>query len=143
MPPAQNPRSGCPVVFALDVFGDRWTLLVIRDMVLRGFTTYGEFLKAGEQISTNILADRLKRLEARGLVTKRQDPENRAKKRYTLSEQGLDLVPVLVEMMRWSAKHDPESPVSEGFRRQLDDPAELARAILKRHEEAGEPSRLC
>ena len=67
MPP-NDPRSPCPVVLALDTFGDRWTLLVIRDMAMRGFSTYGEFLKAGESISTNILADRLKKLEEQGVV---------------------------------------------------------------------------
>ena len=121
MSPAQNPRSGCPVVFALDVFGDRWTLLVIRDMVFRGFRTYGEFLNAGEGISTNILADRLKRLEQTGIVTKERDPEHGARIRYALTDKGLGLVPLLIEMMRWSAQHDPDSPVSDELKQRLEE----------------------
>lgn len=133
MAPTDDPRSQCPVVFALDLFGDRWSLLVIRDMVFRGFSTYSEFLNAGEGISTNILADRLKRLESAGIVTKGKDPDHGAKYRYGLSQGGLDLVPVLVEMMRWSAKHDPDTPMSKAFRRKLErDPGAVADELVKR-----------
>lgn len=131
--PDSDPRSPCPVVFALDTFGDRWTLLIVRDMVLRGFRSYGEFLNAGEGISTNVLADRLKRLEAGGVVTKRPDPDHGAKYLYALSEKGLDLIPVLVEMMRWSLRHDPDTGTPEALREALaGDPAALSAHLRER-----------
>ena len=126
-------RSECPVVFALDLFGDRWTLVIVRDMILRGRTTYGDFLNAGEGISTNILADRLKRLEDEGIVTKHRDPEHGAKYRYRMTKKGLDLVPVLVEMIRWSALHQPGTPVSKAFKRRLDrEPRKIAAEFVRR-----------
>lgn len=121
------------MVFALDLFGDRWTLVIVRDMILRGRTTYGDFLNAGEGISTNILADRLKRLEDEGIVTKHRDPEHGAKYRYRMTKKGLDLVPVLVEMIRWSALHQPGTPVSKAFKRRLDhEPRKIAAEFVRR-----------
>jgi len=99
------------VAFALDTFGDRWTLIVIRDMALRGFTTYGELLSCREGIATNVLADRLRQLEADGIIHKSPDPEHHRSHRYTLTDKGCDLLPVLFEMIRWSAKHDPHTNV--------------------------------
>ena len=104
-----NPKlrdSGCPVAFALDLVGDRWSLLVIRDMLIGGRSRYREFLEAGEGISTNILADRLRSLEAAGLILRRRDPENGRSVIYALTERGRDLAPVLIEMIRWSGRHD-------------------------------------
>ena len=85
--------SGCPIAFGLDMFGDRWSLLVIRDMLLKDKRTYGEFLDAGEGISTNTLADRLKCLEAMGVIERSPDPENWRKILYTLTEKARDLAP--------------------------------------------------
>lgn len=104
------------MVFALDVFGDRWSLLVIRDLAMRESSTYSQFLAAGEGISTNVLADRLKRLEAKGILSKEPDPEHAGRSRYRLTPKGRDLLPVLLEMIRWSAKHDPESPIPADLR---------------------------
>lgn len=98
--------TGCPVSFALDLFGDRWSLLVIRDMLIGGRSRYREFLEAGEGISTNILADRLRSLEAAGLILRRRDPENGRSVIYELTDQGRDLAPVLIEIVRWSGRHD-------------------------------------
>jgi len=121
------------VVFALDLFGDRWSLLLVRDLVLSERRTYGDFLKASEGISTNILADRLKRLEDRGIVTRHADPDHGARYRYQLTKKGLDLVPVLVEMIRWSAHHQPGTPVSQALRRRLDrEPREVADEFTRR-----------
>tara|TARA_R110000782_G_scaffold154867_1_gene247160 strand:+ start:936 stop:1346 length:411 start_codon:yes stop_codon:yes gene_type:complete len=105
--------TGCPVAFALDTFGDRWSLIVIRDMVLRGFRTYGEFLGGREGIATNVLADRLRTLEAEGIIARARDPENHRKINYTLTDKGCDLVPVVLEMIRWSAKYDPGTQASK------------------------------
>jgi len=99
-------QSGCPIAFGLDTFGDRWTLLVIREMMLRGKKTYSDFLDAEEGISTNILADRLKHLEAEGIIDKRIDPDNRRSFTYSLTEKGFDLAPIILEIVQWSGKYD-------------------------------------
>ncbi|MDH3743082.1 MAG: helix-turn-helix transcriptional regulator [Hyphomicrobiales bacterium] len=98
--------SGCPIAFGLDTFGDRWSLLIIRDMMLSGKKTYGDFLDGEEAISTNILADRLKYLEAEGIVAKSRDPENRRSFIYSLTEKGRDLAPVVLEIIKWGGKYD-------------------------------------
>jgi DNA-binding HxlR family transcriptional regulator len=108
-------RSGCPIAYSLDLFGDRWTLLILRDMVLDGKRYYRDFLEAGEGIATNVLADRLTRLEEAGLVTKERDPEDAKRNVYTLTEKGLDTLPILLEMIAWGATHDPQSPVPPEF----------------------------
>jgi DNA-binding HxlR family transcriptional regulator len=102
---SHGPRSECPINFGVELVGDRWTLLIIRDMVLSGKTSYGEFLTSEEGIATNILANRLHSLEAEGLISKRPDPIHGKKFIYNLTEKGLDLVPLIVEIALWSAKH--------------------------------------
>jgi len=108
-------RSKCPVTFALDRFGDKWSLLIVRDLMFRGRETYGEFLESGEGIATNVLADRLKCLETEGLIKKSQDPENRRRYLYRLTDKGIDLAPVLLEMIRWSAKYDAKTGTPQAF----------------------------
>ncbi|MCB4456726.1 winged helix-turn-helix transcriptional regulator [Leisingera sp. McT4-56] len=107
--------SGCPVAYALDIFGDRWSLLVIRDMAVKGARTYGELLAGWEGISTNILAQRLKQLEAAGIVTKAKDPDNGRSYVYALTEKGRDLAPVLIEIALWSGRHNPAAHAMTGF----------------------------
>jgi len=102
-------RSRCPVSFALDRVGDKWSLLVVRDIMFRGKETYGEFLESGDGIATNVLADRLKCLEIDGIIEKSRDPENKRRYLYRLTDKGRDLAPVLLEMMRWSAKYDADT----------------------------------
>ncbi|OAI42839.1 transcriptional regulator [Verrucomicrobia bacterium SCGC AG-212-E04] len=102
-------RSHCPVNVAVESLGDRWSLLIVRDMVFLGKKTYGEFLKAEEGIATNILAARLDFLERIGVIRKSPHGEDQRKDIYTLTEKGLDLIPVLFEFIKWSAKHDPRS----------------------------------
>ncbi len=108
-------RSDCPISFALDIFGDRWTLLIIRDLIFKGKVHYGDFLESEEEIATNILADRLKMLEQVGILEKSQDPHIKTKYLYTLTEKGLDLLPVLIEIVLWSAKHDPKTAADKSF----------------------------
>jgi DNA-binding HxlR family transcriptional regulator len=98
--------SGCPVAFGLDTFGDRWSLLIIREIMLRGKRTYSEFLQAEEGIATNILIDRLKHLEAEGIVEKSRDPDNRRSFIYTLTQKGRDLAPIILEIVIWSGAYD-------------------------------------
>lgn len=102
-------RSHCPVNFGLENFGDRWSLLILRDIIFRGKKTYGEFLKSEEKIATNILASRLVTLENDGIIIKRANPDDARKDLYMLTEKGLDLIPLMFEMILWSAKYDPGS----------------------------------
>jgi DNA-binding HxlR family transcriptional regulator len=98
-------RSTCPVSTSLDVLGDKWTLLILRDMLFAGKSTYGQFLQSAEKMATNILADRLAALEANGLVTKAVAADKKSKFTYRLTEKGLDIVPLLVELVLWGANH--------------------------------------
>lgn len=102
-------RSHCPVNYALEAFGDRWALLILRDIVFRGKRTYGEFLGSEEGFATNILASRLEHLVEAGILRREGDAADGRKGRYSLTEKGLDLVPLLFEMVLWSAKYDGRS----------------------------------
>jgi DNA-binding HxlR family transcriptional regulator len=102
-------RSDCPINFALETFGDPWSLLIIRDLVYFGKKTYGEFLESEEGMATNILASRLARLEHQGILVKQLHDADKRKEEYVLTEKGLDLIPVLVELANWSAKYDPQT----------------------------------
>lgn len=113
-------HSVCPVAFALDKFGDKWSLLVIRDLMFRGKETYGEFLESGEGIATNVLADRLKRLESEGILLKSRDPGNGRRVIYRLTDKGLDLAPVLMSMIQWSGKYDPGTAAPKEFLQRLE-----------------------
>ncbi len=99
-------RSGCPLNASVEILGDRWSLLIIRDMMLRGFRTYKEFLESHEGIATNILADRLLKLIAHGIITTERDPSDGRKQNYSLTAKGIDLAPVLTEMVLWAAGHE-------------------------------------
>jgi DNA-binding HxlR family transcriptional regulator len=103
---APDRRSGCPLNASVEMLGDRWSLLIIRDMMLRGSRTYKEFLDSFEGIATNILADRLRRLEAYGIISNLQDPSDGRKRIYLLTPKGIDLAPVLTEMVLWAAAHE-------------------------------------
>jgi DNA-binding HxlR family transcriptional regulator len=102
-------RSDCPINFALETFGDPWSLLIIRDMVYFGKKTYGEFLASEEGMATNILASRLAHLEQQGILMKRPSGQDKRKEEYILTEKGLDLIPVLAEIATWSAEHDSQT----------------------------------
>jgi DNA-binding HxlR family transcriptional regulator len=99
-------RSGCPLNASVEILGDRWSLLIIRDMMLRGFRTYKEFLQSYERIATNILADRLQKLIAHGIITAGLDSSDGRKLIYSLTPKGIDLAPVLTEMVLWAAAHE-------------------------------------
>ena len=102
-------RSFCPISYVLDLFGDKWTLLVVRDIALARKSYFREFLESQEKIASNILADRLKSLVAAGIVSRRPDPSNARQVIYELTEKGEDLIPALLELGFWGAKHDAES----------------------------------
>src|SRR5574342_497827 len=100
-------RSGCPVRISLDMLGDRWSLLIVRDLMVRGFRTFKDFQQSGEGIATNILADRLRRLQARGILQAETEKTDRRRVNYRLTEKGIDLAPVVLELVIWGARHEP------------------------------------
>jgi len=104
LPPKR--RSECPLNASVEMLGDRWSLLIIRDMMLRGAHTYKTFLECYEGIATNILADRLRRLVDNGIITAEPDPADGRKLIYSLTQKGIDLAPVLTEMVLWAAAHE-------------------------------------
>ena len=122
---------GCPIRYGIGLFGDKWSLLIIRDLMFKGRRHYGEFLSAGEGISTNILAERLERLETSDIVTKSPDPTHGKKFVYRLTEKGLDLMPVMFAIMDWSEKYDDQTEVPKKFINELRNrPKSLRREVL-------------
>ena len=98
-------RSDCPISQTLDVLGDKWSLLIIRDMMFDKKSTYGDFLKSAEGIATNILASRLQNLEDNNLIVKLEHPESKAKFLYKLTEKAIDLLPIIVEIHLWADRN--------------------------------------
>lgn len=98
-------RSDCPVSCSLDVWGDKWSLLIVRDLMLAKQCTYGDFLKSDEKIATNILASRLQTLEENGIITKSDHPDSKAKVLYKLTQKGIDLLPLIIEINLWAEKY--------------------------------------
>lgn len=99
-------RSRCPLNIALELFGDRWSLLIIRDALFAGTDSFNGFLASSEKIASNILSDRLSRLEAAGILAKHRDPDDARRLRYRLTDKGMDLAPVLVEIILWADAHE-------------------------------------
>ena len=114
-------RSNCPINYALESFGDKWTLLIIRDLMFKSKQSFGEFLTSNEKISTNILSDRLKRLEAIGIISREIHCENRSKCVYSLTEKGRDLLPLMLEITQWSGRYYDEVNTSKEFLKKLDE----------------------
>lgn len=129
-----NIRSHCPVNYGLEAFGDKWSLLIVRDIVFSGKKTYGEFLKSEEGFATNLLAARLAFLEQQGILRKAPHPEDKRKDIYSLTEKGLDLIPILLDIVAWSAKHDAKSSA----RRRKDMIARINKSAQKVSEEVKE-----
>jgi DNA-binding HxlR family transcriptional regulator len=114
-------RSGCPISISLEIFGDRWSLLIVRDLMFKEARTFRDFANAGESIATNILADRLERLATAGIIQSSGDSTDGRRITYSLTQKGMDLAPVLVEMVCWAARHED-----------TDAPAEMLRAMENR-----------
>lgn len=132
----EDRRSDCPISTALEVVGDRWTLLILRDMMFAGKRHFREFLQSDEAISTNILSDRLDLLVARGLVTRAEDPTHKQKALYSLTEMGIAMLPVIVALSGWSQTYFPETrrpetrALLEGGRRAIE---KMQRMLRKAH----------
>ena len=106
-------RSGCPVSISLETLGDRWSLLIIRDLMVRGYTTFKQFEQSDEHIATNILSDRLRRLQRNGLITAERDKGDRRRTSYRLTEKGINLAPLLLELLIWGAQHEETTAPAE------------------------------
>ena len=126
-------RSHCPINFGLEIFGDCWTLLIVRDALFFGKRRFREFLESEERIATNILTDRLQRLVRSGILSRRRASEGREGPVYGLTEKGLGLLPVLLEISMWSSQHDPKTLAPRSFMHQIKaDRAGVIKAIRKR-----------
>src|SRR5262249_47449831 len=111
--------SDCPIHFALEVFGDAWTLLIVRDLMFKSRTSYTHFLRAEEGIATNVLADRLVRLEEDGVIERTSGSGRGTASRYRLTPKGIDLLPIMLEIIGWSAKYDGKAAADRKFVRRL------------------------
>jgi DNA-binding HxlR family transcriptional regulator len=135
-------RSLCPIALALDLFGDAWSLLIVRDLMFKGISSYGGFLSAGEGIATNVLSDRLAKLEEAGIIEKRRDAADGRRFVYRLTAKGADLAPVLVSMVLWSAKHTPTDAPPEVVSAMASDPSAFAMQVTRRvREDEGATAR--
>lgn len=106
---SRREKSQCPISYSLDLFGDRWTLLVLRDVILHGKTRFAEFQSSDEKIASNILSDRLRRLGEQGFIAIEKDPSDARQKIYSVTKKGLSLTPVLLEIAAWGASHDGQT----------------------------------
>lgn len=126
-------RSHCVFANALEIFGDKWTLLVVRDLFFFGKHEYKEFLTSPEGIATNILSDRLKKLVAHGIAAEMPHPDNRSRKLYYLTQKGKDLLPVLLSIARWGSDYLPELAIMRPlYERVKADPRGLEKEVLKK-----------
>ena len=105
--PVLAKRSDCAISMGLDTVGDKWSLLILRDLMFKDKHSYGELQSCEEKIATNILASRLINLEENGIIRKQQDPADNRRSLYYLTEKGIQLLPVIIELMQWTAKHNP------------------------------------
>lgn len=128
----RQPRSGCPISIALELLGDAWSLLIVRDLMFKERRTYNDFLTGGEGIASNILADRLRKLENANIIEKRRDPEDARRILYRLSAKGIALAPVLVELVIWSAHHEQTDAPPAVVRNMRSDKAAFLAQVRRR-----------
>lgn len=108
-------RSHCPINFVLDHFGDKWSLLIIRDLMFKSKRHYNEFFDSEEKVSTSVLGDRLKMLESLKIISKGSDSVKKSRKKYSLTEKGISLLPIMVEMIVWGALNDDDTEARNDF----------------------------
>ena len=130
-------RSHCPIGLGLDIFGDRWSLMILRDVFLWNKTHYQEFLLSPENIATNVLAERLARLMEEGILTKAADPDNGKQFIYLPTKKGLDLLPLLSEMIRWGLDHIPEARTNKVIDRMLANEQQFREGIVRQFSQVG------
>ncbi len=140
--PPREFRSRCPVNIAVEIVGDRWSLLIVRDLMFKGRHSFGTLLEGGEEISTNILADRLRRLEAHGIIETASVEGDSRREHYRLTARGIDLAPMLVEMMLWSSAYEKTDAPPAQLRAMRKDREEIRRGGCRALARlAGVPSR--
>ena len=108
-------RSHCPINFTLEHFGDKWSLLIIRDLMFKEKRHYNEFLESTEKVSTSVLGNRLKMLEELGVITKGEDEVKKSRIKYSLTKKGIDMLPVLIDMIIWGGFYDDNTEAEKGF----------------------------
>ncbi|QFY42200.1 helix-turn-helix transcriptional regulator [Candidatus Methylospira mobilis] len=135
-------RSGCPVNVVLETLGDAWSFLIVRDLLFRERKTFNEFLHAEEKIATNILSNRLQRLEAAGIVSKQRDSDDTRRYIYRLTEKGIDLAPLLVEMVVWATKHE-KTAMPPALVQQITGNREAYIADIRRRRQCELPASCC
>ena len=127
-------RSGCPVSISLERFGDRWSLLIIRDLMVRGYRTFKEFQESGEGIATNVLTDRLRRLEEWGIIAAEREASDARRINYRLTEKGIDLAPVMLELLIWGARHEDVGLSCAVIENMADNRGQVLREVRQRWE---------
>ncbi|WP_216629447.1 winged helix-turn-helix transcriptional regulator [Taibaiella lutea] len=125
-------RSACPISCTLDVLGDKWSLLIMRDLLLFGTNSFGEFLLSDEKIARNILADRLEVLVKEAFIVKEVSPDNKSKFLYYPTKKGVDLVPMLLQLAAWSQKHNPSCKPKKEVAAYTDSKGKAMRDLKKR-----------
>jgi DNA-binding HxlR family transcriptional regulator len=125
-------RSNCTISYALDHLGDKWTLLVLRDLLFRGKRHFRDFLASDEGIASNILSNRLKLLESTGMVTREPDPSSARSVIYAPTEKAADLIPALLELTRWSGKYDPHTGLTPQLARRIATDRDALAAEIRR-----------
>lgn len=128
----RQPRSRCPISIALELLGDAWSLLIVRDLMFKDRRTYNDLLLSGEGIASNILADRLRKLKDASIIEKRRDQEDARRFVYRLSPKGIDLAPVLVELVIWSADHEQTDAPPAVVRSMRNDKAAFIAEVRRR-----------
>ncbi len=119
------------MTYVLDILGDKWTFLIIRDMLFKGCCRYKQFIESEEGVATNILADRLKKLTKHGLITQCKDPDNGRQKLYHLTDKGIDLTPTILHMIKWSGQYDKETYLSDDIMHHLENNFEKSIEYVK------------
>jgi DNA-binding HxlR family transcriptional regulator len=133
------PRSGCPVCVSLEQVGDRWSLLIVRDLMVRGYRTFGEFQRSGEGISSNVLADRLRKLEQGGILFSEPAAEDGRSVHYRLTAKGIGLAPVMLELLLWAARHE-RTAAPHGFLEEMENNRETVLAETYRRWQQRDPT---
>lgn len=131
-------KSHCPINYALEHFGDKWSLLIIRDLMFKGKRHYNEFFESDEKVSTSVLGDRLRSLENDGIITKSEDAVKKSRIRYSLTEKGIALMPMLIEMIVWSGDFDNKTAAGKDFLKKAKKDregliSELSKQLKKEH----------
>jgi DNA-binding HxlR family transcriptional regulator len=130
-------KSRCPINFTVEIFGDTWSLLIVRDMIALGKKTFGEFMESEERIGPSVLADRLAHLERKGIISKRPSETDKRKFIYSLTEKGLDLIPIVYDIAVWGSKHSPHPKAPDAWFKSLEYDRELVIRLWREAVESG------